>query len=88
MQTLGIEFGIFITPFFLSDIQWLIRNHSCFLISLIGLPGQIDNHYSVENGSLHFLCCNGCPQMILRRAHSRIPLNIYQWGYSSNILLP
>ena len=48
LQTLGKEPDIFVIPFSLSDIQWLIKNHSHFAISLIGFPGQIDNHYPDE----------------------------------------
>ena len=48
LQTLGKEPDILVIPFSLSDIQWLIKNHSHFAISLIGFPGQIDNHYPDE----------------------------------------
>jgi hypothetical protein len=48
LQTLGKEPDIFVIPFSLSDIQWLIKNHSHFAISLVGFPGQIDNHYPDE----------------------------------------
>jgi hypothetical protein len=48
LQTLGKEPDILVTPFSLSDIQWLIKNHFHFIISLIGLPGQIDNNYPDE----------------------------------------
>ena len=48
LQTLGKEPDILVTPFSLSDIKWLIKNHSRFAVSLIGFPGQIDNHYPDE----------------------------------------
>lgn len=48
LQTLGKEPDILVTLFSLSDIQLLINNHSCFAISLIGFPGQIDNYYPDE----------------------------------------
>jgi hypothetical protein len=44
MQTLGKEPEILVTPS-LYNIQWLLRNHFHFAISLIEFPGQIDNHY-------------------------------------------
>ena len=48
LQTLGKEPDILVIPFSLSEIQWLIKNHSGFAISLIGFPGQTDNHYPDE----------------------------------------
>ena len=48
LQTLGKEPDILVIPFSLLDIQWLIKNPACFAISLIGLPGQTDNHYPDE----------------------------------------
>ena len=48
VQTLGKEPDILVTPFSLSDIKWLIKNHSRFAVSLIGFPGQTDNHYPNE----------------------------------------
>ena len=48
LQTLGKEPDILVTPFSLSDIKWLIKNHSRFAVSLIGFPGQTDNHYPNE----------------------------------------
>jgi hypothetical protein len=48
LKTLEKEPDILVIPFSLSDIQWLINNHSCFTVSLIGVPGQIDNHYPDE----------------------------------------
>ena len=75
VQTLGKEPDILVTPFSLSDIQWLIKNHSHFAISLIGFLGQIDNHY--PDVSLSSFCCDDGPQIILKRDHSGTPLNIY-----------
>ena len=75
VQTLGKEPDILVIPFSLSDIQWLINNHSCFTVSLIGVPGQIDNHY--PDVSLSSFCCDDGPQIILKRDHSGTPLNIY-----------
>lgn len=60
-QTLGEELGLPVTPFSLSNSQWLFRSHSCLTISLIELPGQIDNHYIMKDGLLLSLCCGGCP---------------------------
>lgn len=37
---------ILVTHFSLFDIQWLIKNHSCFAISFNGFQGQIDNYYT------------------------------------------
>ena len=36
LKTLEKEPEILVSPFSLWDIQWLIKNHSCFTISLIG----------------------------------------------------
>lgn len=48
LQILGKEPDVLVTPFSLSDVQWLIKNHTHFAISLIGFPGQIDSHYPDE----------------------------------------
>lgn len=45
LQILGKEPDILVTPFSLTDIQWLMRNHSSFAFSLLNFSGQIDNHY-------------------------------------------
>lgn len=50
VETLGIDPTHFRERTLLShsNFQWLLRNHSCFVISLIWFPGQIDNHYTNE----------------------------------------
>ena len=62
LQTLGKEPDILVIPFSLSDIQWLIKIHSRFAISLIEFPGQIENHYPQKWASVP-PCCNGCPKL-------------------------
>lgn len=56
LQTLEKETDIFTTPFSFADIQWLMKNHYHFTISLIGSPGQTDNHYSPPNEFLSYIC--------------------------------
>lgn len=48
LQILGKETDILVTSFSLSNIQWLLKNHSHSAISLLGFQGQIDSHYPNE----------------------------------------
>ena len=85
---------ILVTHFSLSDIQWLIKNHSCFAISFNGFQGQIDNYYTDKKycaSALPLLLWLPCTKLFFK-AYGWIPLNIYRWwneGYSgNNKLLP
>lgn len=48
LHTLGKEPGTFTMSSPLSNIQWLLQNHSWFAISLIGISEHIDNHNFIQ----------------------------------------
>ena len=75
LKTLEKEPDILVIPFSLSDIQWLIKNHFHFIISLIGLPGQIDNNYPDEKWVSALPLLQWLPPQIF----SKGPITAGQW---------
>ena len=70
---------VFIPIFPLSHIQWSLKNHPHFAISLIGYPEQVNKHYPNENWEIGF-----CPfsvamaiPMSFQKGLSQASLNIY-----------
>ena len=70
---------VFIPIFPLSHIQWSLKNHPHFATSLIGYPGQVNEHYPNENWEISF--CSFSVAMAIpmsfQKGLSQASLNIY-----------